>query len=819
MNEGRTVNFSYRYVGMGSVVRETSENPLLRPQKNRIYLDVGNDLRPGVVDSHQLSTGFQINGRIYASAAALVSQCPNFILDNITPDAATVEIFVHAHPDFDAFLSAYLAKELILTSKFPDHYQQLVEYTEEVDSGRMMLNPDQPRTPFAVACTIEEVLDTEEYQYNQDLHQRIMERGLELIGFLFERLGSGAVGSLYSPDIFPEQNPFSKELEFVASDYDRYLRDLAGEGVVDKKLLRLPLYNRNQKALEEVDALFWNRPPSCSLHKYWARQDKNSPSGTGYVCTFIPFSPKEVTLPSGETRSTSRVVISVFPGSKVYLKGLAESLEHAERETERAIFGDNAGMWRSRATRRFPEPWCDNEDPWYDGRNFNYTIVDAPRVGSLLTVQQIKDITLKYARPRVKRYFTRLVFPFYFKKDKYIELCRNLEAVANTCVQGQQEREKYFLPYIRDYLFCRHKGKDQLTHCSYYKLQKKAWVKLCLAEGQAIIDDSNINGIRDRKQYTRMVLENALVTVFRYGVGFLQVDLEITQPDRLYFEEVLKINNLLCVKEGQKVYDFFTGDVFNHCAFKINVEPGLVYSAVDIHPETYYESEGREMLYKLCNVMLWDEPFSRCRYVDAMLKRMFFDVEENAIYGLSKNGCALILAADVTKRSELEDKVNDLWRSYQTTDFDIFLLALHQRLLLMDFSNDLSEFGNSRNKKKVAELRSTLLDFTTQSWFSQITHNEMGMELYNRWQDIFENKVLFEEVFGQLQAVDEYYQTTLSKNLERISAIFFPILILGTIFSTNFKEISSPAFLGHWGLVTTVVFIGWLLLYYFVLNK
>jgi len=38
----------------------------------------------------------------------------------------------------------------------------------------------------------------------------------------------------------------------------------------------------------KVDGLIWNRPPACFLHKHWARQDSESPSGGGYVFTFIP---------------------------------------------------------------------------------------------------------------------------------------------------------------------------------------------------------------------------------------------------------------------------------------------------------------------------------------------------------------------------------------------------------------------------------------------------------------------------------------------------------------------------------------------------
>jgi hypothetical protein len=40
----------------------------------------------------------------------------------------------------------------------------------------------------------------------------------------------------------------------------------------------------------------------------------------------------------------------------------------------------------------------DNSDPWYDGRGHNYTIVDAPRHGTVLSADAIERVLLAFAK-------------------------------------------------------------------------------------------------------------------------------------------------------------------------------------------------------------------------------------------------------------------------------------------------------------------------------------------------------------------------------------------------------------------------------------
>jgi hypothetical protein len=90
-------------------------------------------------------------------------------------------------------------------------------------------------------------------------------------------------------------------------------------------------------------------------------------------------------------------VLSVTPESGASLRGLGALLDRAEADRRRQRHGvdDRAIEPKTRAPLP-PRPGYDNADPWYDGRAHGYTIVDAPRSGTVLTADEIDDVFLRF---------------------------------------------------------------------------------------------------------------------------------------------------------------------------------------------------------------------------------------------------------------------------------------------------------------------------------------------------------------------------------------------------------------------------------------
>jgi hypothetical protein len=836
MGKRKKIMLKYEFIGAGSVICEEDENFFYVQDEDRrlgfhkrdtLFLDVGGSLREGVIDPHCLKDGMMGSGR-YSSTAALLPCCRSLILGGIDPEAHEITVVLHKGPGFDSFTSAYLVRELLASGDFPEHYELLTDYAEKIDSGLMKLSPDNIRAPFAVVYAFDYIIqedmragsygDIDKTNAGAFINALLMKRGIELVEYIMNRLSGmhDEERSLYNPSVFPRGCPFEREIELIKDDYGKYLMDIRS-GRCEKRKVKLPAAEKSSECLKEVDALFWIGAPASLLGKYWARQDKDSPSGDGYACTFIPDSMPE------SSPAKSSVIISVDPAGDICLRGLAQYLEKEECIREDMIFGSGDDRKRDRSTRRFIEDWCTNSNPWFDGRNYGYTIVAPPRGGSLLAIDEIRTAFINYTKPRVINNFVRLVLPFSYGQDRdtYVRLCSEVRKSSNFLSEDKTEgtlfdsdRADYFLPYIQKYMF---RG---YTSEGGYSLSRSARFKLSpeLEEQTG----SKLSGYNLMGREGESIISNSYLTLFRYGVGFLVLDIHL-KPS-LLLEQLLAANRTLCETSsadsaGRMIFDGMAGGELG-AEYGLQLEQGLIYTSAEILPGTFFQSEREEMLYKLCNIMDWDEPFSSCQHVDYQMQQMFFDIGEYAIYGFSKNGGALLVSCD-EENTKIYEQMKYTWKRFMNTDFDIFMLALHQRKSLMQFANKLAEYDNLNRKKKIRLLRSNLMDFTTQGWFSQITNNELGSELYEHWQKVLQNTILYDEVFSQLSAMDDYNSARSSRIYERFSYILVPMVIINALISIGLFETTPLKILGvdYWGPIGIFTALTYLLMVYLFKRK
>ncbi len=477
------MDYKYTFVKMGSPLEDARDEPNpLYPTRNRIILDVGNDLRPGVIDTHHLPGGVMVDGKQLKSTTAVLASYPFLVLDNIDSDAGSVELVMHQEPDLDCFAAVYLARSLIEQGNLPPHTAHLADYVEQVDRGLVLINRNTIFSLAAIACAIDEVFKNQ----NPDLRgpalwEQSLRRGLEMIAYIMQRLAEmmPEERSLVHPALFAILHPFQDEMNLLRNDYDQYLKERDNRDWTEITRTRVPAWTNGGHELQEVDALFWKRPPHCVLHKHWARGDYwCSVDGKGFILTFIPFEGKTVDLsgieikhPSGQTNiNTCRTVISVNPALSFHLNGLASALEAAECEREEEVFGEDLSKWRSREKQRSNIPYCDNEDPWYDGHAFDYTIVDAPGTGSLLTVAEIKAITLEFTKPSLKSHYCNLVIPFEFSHKIYPDLVNWCHKNKQIKDNSDKELAETFTQAVRNYLFSATPGQDGLPHRIYLKM-------------------------------------------------------------------------------------------------------------------------------------------------------------------------------------------------------------------------------------------------------------------------------------------------------------------------------------------------------------
>lgn len=372
-------SIAFDFVGHGSRAPSDLE------KSDRLYLDVGNALRSGAIDSHQASMA--------RSTASLVMDHPHFLRDAINPWRSRDEPFtivLHYDPDLDSLASTWLAIAYLTEGKFPVTARPLCNYVDRVDQGHPGLTAENPYTLYAAHFMIGHRLNRSDLSLEERC-QSWIDRSLRLTDYVLEQMRAEQ-RSLLEIDAFCCPVLDREDRDNLDRDYRRYRDKLAAPSTEARRMtLRLPGAMGGSKEVPGLlvrDVMNPDDPDRCVLFKDWARTDTEL-APNGFVATSI--------FTSRSSTGTARCILSVRPGEDVTLEGLGVLLEAAEARKRQGEGGD-ARLYNPRTGARLPNRvGYQNPDPWYDGRAHGFTIVDSPRSGTVLTPDEIEEVLLHFA--------------------------------------------------------------------------------------------------------------------------------------------------------------------------------------------------------------------------------------------------------------------------------------------------------------------------------------------------------------------------------------------------------------------------------------
>ena len=193
------------------------------------------------------------------------------------------------------------------------------------------------------------------------------------------RPAAASGNSLYDPALFAGPHPFQAEEQAVRDDYQRYLADLA-EGRV--RTLAIPAQDGGDP--RPVSLLTVRDPSQRPVQGLGAaRPAARARPGRGFVMTSVQY-------------GNERFVISVDPAAGVWLKGLGAALDQAETIKRRRT-GPGTHRPGAAPASTMPTPGTMAALALY-----NYTIVDAPRAGTVLTAAEVAAIVEHPGRWMIK---------------------------------------------------------------------------------------------------------------------------------------------------------------------------------------------------------------------------------------------------------------------------------------------------------------------------------------------------------------------------------------------------------------------------------
>jgi hypothetical protein len=355
--------------------------------RDRLYLDVGGDVRPGVLDHHHAEHSS-------ACTTDLVLRHPELVLGAVDPtreERAPFTVVLHERPDLDCVASAFLAVACLTRGQFPPGSEALAGYVARVDEGSLGLSL---ANLFSLYSAYVRLTDRTAGAAGAAAWETWVRGGLEVVGYVLEQAGRAGravedVDAFGSPGLFGEEDH-----EAVRADVRRYEAKL-GDPATHARTARLRLPG-SAGGVVEAEALLVRDvqndgdPAACLFFKDWARSDaRRGGNGRGFVALSV--------FMSESPRQKRRCILSVTPGSGATLRGLGALLDEAEGGRRRELHDvDDRVTDPATGAALPPRPGYANADPWYDGRGHGYTIVDSPRSGTRLSADEIEALFLDF---------------------------------------------------------------------------------------------------------------------------------------------------------------------------------------------------------------------------------------------------------------------------------------------------------------------------------------------------------------------------------------------------------------------------------------
>ena len=365
-----------------------------------IWLDVGNTLKPGVIDHHS-SDGYSCTAEALQKNLDLLSGIKSHLKDH-----DSVVLNTHKFPDADALFSMWLVQYYLdgRRHELPKNIDAIVKYVSEIDKGFVKI-ANRPVTLYQVlSFQAENYRDPYEFQKCLDIITIAIDKNAH-DGFSFMD-GNILEGMADSEEL-------QKLKEQILGDYDNYEKDR--DMICKKSQITLPASdNYTVASPEKVRALIWTAQPTCKHHRLWARHE-------GYELTVVPMADKSYS-PDEKSIVCTDIIISLKPelAEKYSLRPLAVLLEQYEQEKERSVLGEENNTKRDHSSPRgeqkdgnrfFEKPWSLTADPWYftgDG-----TLVQSPHSGSLLSLREVIHIVETFGECFIKEYRMNILVPLH----------------------------------------------------------------------------------------------------------------------------------------------------------------------------------------------------------------------------------------------------------------------------------------------------------------------------------------------------------------------------------------------------------------------
>lgn len=393
---------------------------------------------------------------------------------------------------------------------------------------------------------------------------------------------------------------------------------------------------------------------------------------------------------------------------------------------------------------------------------------------------------------KIKYQYSYFIYPYIIDENKYDKYLLKLLKDKH-CKLKMWEKEKdlniytYFLPNVRDYLFksfsYNANQKKQLEEldidmksvllsknpCTMFEYTLGKEMKAKVGEENGIFFDiQKMDIICFKTGICFLVLktiiegENNLSDVLNFNYKFRDINSEFISLKN--YENIrIQTNSMKDIKELSVVIRNITGPNTDAKEMNLEDERFLTYSYICLEQQNWNNEEDfvnlQEEFIKFSNVLPSNY---QVNYTEERYNKQVLQPLKYTKIGITKQATSLLTS------SIYSENYTKLPFAYEQEYLYTYILALYKKIYLKKLDLEFK-----KNKKFTAS-RKKLLEFTRDIWIQEVTEDDIGSMLYEKWKDTLELEYSYLNIKNKYDM--EYKELNVEKSLKKGDIIIMVLL-------------------------------------------
>ncbi len=594
-------------------------------------------------------------------------------------------------------------------------------------------------------------------------------------------------------DFIPQDISIRRQETEISNELNRYINQDVPRA--ERFEIELPLKNPlSSTRFARVNLLALSDPQSRLL-KFFARNpmEYGKEGEKSFECLYIHHS---------ENRGkVHEHVISIEPIKDFNLAGLTDILEEMEDFAR-----DREGLPQRPKDNRREGGKYDYNDPWYDERHTNRSIIDTPGDGSCLLWEDILEALWFFGAPlktiKPTHVSTSVFVPLWTPPE--LQQLVSLAAADWSSSIPDQRALKSFFPFVESIFTTSDlmgiEGQLPTLKSFEYKSQVELTLTPDFGEFESIaIEVNQKKGLEKSLQLLAESKVRLLLHEYEYGLGFFEIVIEGQEKsasifDTQWLEQCISLTPFDRLLEKplsawQQQYKKQIPQLRSSINKRLEM-PNKHYvssTLTDFNYEGGYMVEGRSTggalqmmvcdenpLYK--NLPMDDRIVTEFTVVDITSKRHYF-CSSSSLLNLDNVG-------NIAEHNQAHEASRIIFNMVLAQRFilsksrmDIVLTerAYHEKRNLSLFGllkQSIPFIGKGNEIIEISQLRDDIQHMTTSSWFQVISNKKAIQDIFYKIREAMEINQIYEEVKDRCTELDEFIKKKESAKQSKIFGFF-----------------------------------------------